>query len=253
MGKVISIANHKGGVGKTTTTASLGKALSLEGKRVLLIDLDAQGNLSTLFLEKIPEETIFGSLVTKSPLPEISISKALSLVPSSPDLIGVERAISTLFPDDRRKQVSLLRGLLGEVRKRYDYILIDCPPSLGDLTINALTASDGVIITLTAESLPTKGLSSLLDAIEKTRTLLNKTLSLSGILITRYNRRKINRLVEESLRETFGELVFRTKIRENVDVMESPLYGKDIFSYSPDSLGANDYRELAKEVITKLV
>lgn len=251
MGKIISIANHKGGVGKTTTTASLGKALSLEGKKVLLVDLDAQGNLTSLFLENVPENTIFGSLVAKAPLPVISISGNLSLVPSSPDLIGVERAISAIFPDDRGKQVSLLRGLMEKVRGEYDYILLDCPPSLGDLTINALTASDGVVITLTAESLPAKGLSSLLDAISNTRRVLNKSLKLSGILITRYNRRRINRIVEESLRENFGEIVFRTKIRENVDIMESPLYGKDIFSYSPNSNGAKDYTELAKEIINK--
>lgn len=252
MGKVIAITNNKGGVGKTTTTSSLGKALSLQGKRVLLVDLDSQGNLTSLYLSQTPEETIFGSIVTKSSLPVISITENLSLVSSSPDLIGVERALNSLYPDDRGKQVSVLRRLLEKTRKDYDYILLDCPPSLGDLTINALVASDGVIIVLTAESLPVKGLSSLLDAISQTRKVLNKTLELSGILITRYNRRKINRLVEESLRSNFGEIVFKTKIRENVDVMESPLYGKDIFDYSPESLGAKDYTELAKEVITKL-
>lgn len=251
MEQVISITNNKGGVGKTTTTASLGKALSLLGKKVLLVDLDSQGNLTSLYLPKTPEETIFGSLVTGNPLPEISISENLSLVPSSPDLIGIERALSAVYPDDRRGQVSVLRRLLESRRKVYDYILLDCPPSLGDLTINALVASDGVYIVLTAESLPVKGLSSLIDAISNTRKVFNKTLELSGILITRYNRRKINRLVEETLRTNFGEIVFRTKIRENVDVMESPLYGKDIFDYSPDSIGAGDYMELAKEVISK--
>ena len=251
MGQVFAVTNNKGGVGKTTTTASLGKALSLLGKKVLLVDLDSQGNLTSLYLPKTPEETIFGSLVTGNPLPEISISENLSLVPSSPDLIGIERALSAVYPDDRRGQVSVLRRLLESRRKVYDYILLDCPPSLGDLTINALVASDGVYIVLTAESLPVKGLSSLIDAISNTRKVFNKTLELSGIIITRYNRRKINRLVEETLRTNFGEIVFRTKIRENVDVMESPLYGKDIFDYSPDSIGAGDYMELAKEVISK--
>ena len=148
---------------------------------------------------------------------------------------------------DREYRLSkLLQGL------DYEYILLDCPPSLGLLTINALTASTKVIIPLTPEALPAKGLGTLLDIIERTKETLNPGLSLGGILITRYNRRKINRLVEETLRETFGDSVFRTKIRENVDISESPLQNKDIYSYSPDSIGAKDYESLAVEIVSKL-
>ena len=143
----------------------------------------------------------------------------------------------------------VLRKLLSPLE--YDYILLDCPPSLGLLTINALTASGEVFVPLTPEALPAKGLGTLLEIIDRTKEGLNPDLRLSGILITRYQRRKINRIVEESLRETFGDLVFKTKIRENVDISESPLQGTDIFSYSPRSIGAEDYRSLALEVDSK--
>ena len=130
----------------------------------------------------------------------------------------------------------------------FDYILLDCPPSLGLLTINALTASSEVFVPLTPEALPAKGLGTLLDIIRRTREGLNPGLRLGGIIITRYQRRKINRIVEESLRESFGDLVFKTRIRENVDISEAPLQGSDILSYSPRSIGAEDYRSLAREV-----
>lgn len=253
MGKVITIANHKGGVGKTTTTASLGVALTMKGKRVLLIDLDAQCNLTSLFVGKDSktERTIFEALVGGSVLPIIHITDntKLDIVPASLDLVGIEKAL-TLLVADNVKELTLLRSLIEPIRDSYDYVLIDCPPSLGILTKNALIASNGVLITLTAESLPTMGMQSLLDGIDHVRKGLNKRLRLYGILVTRYNRRKLNRLVEESLRESFGELVFKTRIRENVDLMEAPLYRQDIYTYSPDSLGAVDYKSLTEEILT---
>ena len=253
MGKIISIANHKGGVGKTTTSSSLGVALSMKGKRVLLIDLDSQGNLSSLFVHHEPERTIFEAIKEGKSLPVVQVSDSLDIVPSSKDLVVIEKILTLQYGGSgNAKEYTILRSLLASLRDSYDYILIDCPPSMGDLTINALSASDGVIITMTPESFPTKGLDDLLDAIRRTKTSLNKSLVLSGILITRYNRRKINRIVEESLRRTFGDIVFTTKIRENVDITESPLYCKDIFSYSPNSIGAKDYLELATEVLRKI-
>lgn len=252
MGKVITIANHKGGVGKTTTTASLGVSLTMKGKRVLLVDLDAQCNLTSLFTPQGAkyERTIFEALVGNSVLPIIHITDntKLDLVPSSLDLVGIEKAL-TLLVGDNVKELTLLRTLLEPIRGDYDYILIDCPPSLGILTKNALIASNGVVITLTAESLPTMGMQSLMDGIDHVRRGLNKELRLYGILLTRYNRRKLNRLVEESLRENYGDYVFKTRIRENVDLMEAPLYRKNIFAYSPDSLGAEDYTALTDEIL----
>ena len=245
MRQIISIVNHKGGVGKTTSVSSLGVALSRMGKRVLLVDLDAQGNLTDTLTKTPGDRSIYDSLRTLETLPVVNIREGLDLCPSSIDLVSMDLELAD--KGEREYRLSkLLRGL------DYEYILLDCPPSLGLLTINALTASTKVIIPLTPEALPAKGLGTLLDIIERTKETLNPGLSLGGILITRYNRRKINRLVEETLRETFGDSVFRTKIRENVDISESPLQNKDIYSYSPDSIGAKDYESLAVEIVSKL-
>ena len=245
MRQIISIVNHKGGVGKTTSVSSLGVALSRLGKRVLLVDLDAQGNLTDTLTKTPGDRSIYDSLRTLETLPVVNIREGLDLCPSSIDLVSMDLELA----DKREREYRLSRILRG---LDYEYILLDCPPSLGLLTINALTASTKVIIPLTPEALPAKGLGTLLDIIERTKETLNPGLSLGGILITRYNRRKINRLVEETLRETFGDSVFKTKIRENVDISESPLQGMDIYSYSPNSIGAKDYESLALEVVSKL-
>ena len=244
MRQTISIVNHKGGVGKTTSVSSLGVALARMGKRVLLVDLDAQGNLTDTLTQTPGDRSIYDSLRTLETLPVVNIREGLDLCPSSIDLVSMDLELA----DKREREYRLSRILRG---LDYEYILLDCPPSLGLLTINALTASTKVIIPLTPEALPAKGLGTLLDIIERTKETLNPGLSLGGILITRYNRRKINRLVEETLRETFGDSVFKTKIRENVDISESPLQCKDIYSYSPDSIGAKDYESLALEVVAK--
>ena len=244
MRQTISIVNHKGGVGKTTSVSSLGVALARMGKRVLLVDLDAQGNLTDTLTQTPGDRSIYDSLRTLETLPVVNIREGLDLCPSSIDLVSMDLELA----DKREREFRLSQLLQG---LDYEYILLDCPPSLGLLTINALTASTKVIIPLTPEALPAKGLGTLLDIIERTKETLNPGLSLGGILITRYNRRKINRLVEETLRETFGDSVFKTKIRENVDISESPLQCKDIYSYSPDSIGAKDYESLALEVVAK--
>lgn len=245
MRQIISIVNHKGGVGKTTSVSSLGVALARMGKRVLLVDLDAQGNLTDTLTQTPGDRSIYDSLRTLETLPVVKIREGLDLCPSSIDLVSMDLELA----DKREREYRLSQLLQG---LDYEYILLDCPPSLGLLTINALTASTKVIIPLTPEALPAKGLGTLLDIIERTKETLNPGLSLGGILITRYNRRKINRLVEETLRETFGDSVFKTKIRENVDISESPLQGMDIYSYSPNSIGAKDYESLALEVVSKL-
>ena len=245
MRQIISIVNHKGGVGKTTSVSSLGVALARMGKRVLLVDLDAQGNLTDTLTQTPGVRSIYDSLRTLETIPVVNIREGLDLCPSSIDLVSMDLELA----DKREREYRLSQLLQG---LDYEYILLDCPPSLGLLTINALTASTKVIIPLTPEALPAKGLGTLLDIIERTKETLNPGLSLGGILITRYNRRKINRLVEETLRETFGDSVFKTKIRENVDISESPLQGMDIYSYSPNSIGAKDYESLALEVVSKL-
>ena len=244
MTRIISIVNHKGGVGKTTSVASLGVALSDLGRRVLLVDLDPQRNLTDSLSVPSPGRTIYEALREGRDLPQTEIRERLWVCPSSLDLVSMDLELSGV-----RRREYRLRDLLSPLD--YDYILLDCPPSLGLLTINALTASGEVFVPLTPEALPAKGLGTLLDIIRRTREGLNPDLHLGGIIITRYQRRKINRVVEESLRENFGDLVFQTKIRENVDIAESPLQGKDIFSYSPRSIGATDYRDLALEIDKK--
>ena len=245
MKRIISVANHKGGVGKTTSVSSLGVALSRLGKRVLLVDIDPQRNLTDILSPGYSGKTIYTSLRDLSSLPIVRVGENLDLCPSSIDLVSMDLELRDVSEREYRLR-RLLSGL------DYDYILIDCSPTLGLLTLNALSASTEVFIPLTPEALPAKGLGTLLDIIDRTKEAFNPDLRLGGIIITRYQRRKINRIVEESLRENFGELVFQTKIRENVDLSESPLSGKDIFSYSPDSNGSKDYLSLAKEILSKL-
>lgn len=244
MKRIISIVNHKGGVGKTTTVASLGVALSQLGRRVLLVDLDPQGNLTDSLSVSSTGRTLYEALRDGKRLPLAEVRPGLSVCPSSIDLVSMDLELSGVPRREYR-----LQDLLSPLD--FDYILLDCPPSLGLLTANALTASTEVFVPLTPEALPAKGLGTLLDVIQRTKEGLNPSLRLGGIIITRYQRRKINRLVEESLRENFGDLVFKTKIRENVDISEAPLQGEDIFSYSPKSIGAEDYRSLALEIDSK--
>ena len=228
--RIISVANHKGGVGKTTTSVSLGVCLSELGRRVLLVDLDPQGNLSQTLSVPQTGRTIYEALREGRDLPQMKVRERLWVCPSSLDLVSMDLELSGVEGREYR-----LRELLSPLD--FDYILLDCPPSLGLLTIP-----------LTPEALPAKGLGTLLDIVRRVEEGLNPDLHLGGILITRYNRRKINRIVEEYLRESFGSLVFQTKIRENVDISEAPLQGTDILSYSPKSPGSQDYRSLALEV-----
>ena len=224
MKRIISIVNHKGGVGKTTTVASLGVALSQLGRRVLLVDLDPQGNLTDSLSVSSTGRTLYEALRDGKRLPLAEVRPGLSVCPSSIDLVSMDLELSGVPRREYR-----LQDLLSPLD--FDYILLDCPPSLGLLTANALTASTEVFVPLTPEALPAKGLGTLLDVIQRTKEGLNPS-----------------RLVEESLRENFGDLVFKTKIRENVDISEAPLQGEDIFSYSPKSIGAEDYRSLALEI-----
>lgn len=246
--KTIAIVNHKGGVGKTTTVASVGSALAELGKRVLLVDLDAQSNLTTSLLQDEPERTIYDAFSEGAGLPIVPLGggKKWSLVPSSLDLAGTELEIASKI--DREY---ILKDLLEPVEADYDYILLDCPPSLGLLTINALVASSEVVIPLTAEALPSRGLQKILDMVERAKKRLNPSLRLSGILITRYEGSKLSQYVEDALRKNYGELVYETRIRKNVRIAEAPLSGKDILAYAPDSNGAEDYRRLAREIAEK--
>lgn len=249
---ILTISNHKGGVGKTTSAVNIGAALVKMGKRVLLIDLDPQANLSQSLgiTEGVwPEPTIYGALRGKHPLtpiPALNV-EGLELVPSTLDLSGAEVELS-----NETGREYILRELLQPLKSKYDYIIIDSPPSLGLLTINALTASDEVIIPLQAQFLATQGLSKLMEVVEKIRQRLNKRLKVGGVFITQYDGRKVlNRDVEDTIREHFKTSVFKTKVRDNVALAEAPVKGLDIFSYSPKSRGAEDYMDLAREIVKR--
>lgn len=247
MGKVLAFSNHKGGVGKTTSTVNIGAGLSYLDKKVLLLDLDPQSNLSQSFGIENPEKSIYNALKGECGLEPINLKTNLDLIPASLDLSGVEIELSS---EPGREY--LLRELLDEIRDNYEYIIVDCPPSLGLLTVNALVAADEVYIPLQSEYLAIKGLTKINEVITKIQKRLNKSLVLGGVFITQYDHRKIlNRDVAQTIRSFFGDKVFETKIRDNVSLAEAPTKGVDIFRYDPKCFGAADYLNLCLEIIEK--
>ncbi|HQO84074.1 MAG TPA: ParA family protein [Synergistales bacterium] len=247
MGKIISISNHKGGVGKTTSTVNIGAGLSQgkSGKTILLVDLDPQANLSQSLDVFQPDYTVYGALRGEYPLKPIEITPKLHLVASTLDLSGAEVELSS---EPGREYI--LRDLLEPLRGKYDYILIDCPPSLGLLTVNALSASDEIYIPLQTQYLALQGITKLMEVVEKIRARLNKKLELGGVILTQFDSRKIlDRDVASSISNHFKDKVFKTRIRDNVSLAEAPTQGKDIFRYSPKSMGAEDYASLCQEIL----
>ena len=248
MTQIIAICNHKGGIGKTATSCSLAAALQQKGKQVLVIDLDGQANLTeSLGLSIEEEETICGAMCGKHPLPLIELSNGITIVPSCLDLSAAE---SELISEPGRELI--LKGLITKALaiKPFDYVLIDCPPSLGLLTLNALTAADYVIIPVQAQFLAMRGMAKIMNIISIVKERLNPTLQIGGIVITQYNSRKtLNKSVAELIRDSFCDKVFKTIIRDNVALAECPIHGQTIFEYSPKSNGANDYMSLAEEVL----
>lgn len=247
MAKVIAVANHKGGVGKTTSVACIGAGLARHGKRTILIDLDAQQNLTfTLMGDKETESSVYDSLTKGTPLPVVEIRENLDLVPSSLELARAETDLSSKLMREAQ-----LKNRIEDIAGDYDYILLDCPPSLGIVTTNALVAATELYIPLTAEALPLKGLTMLDEVVEEIRQAINPRLELGGVFITRYNNRKLNKDVVDAISSRYGSKVFSTKIRENIALAEMPVTGMSIYDYDPTSNGAKDYEALTGEIISR--
>jgi chromosome partitioning protein len=247
LGRVIAFANQKGGVAKTTTTLNLGVALKEKGHAVLLVDLDPQGNL-TMSQGWNPDEierSMFDVLVHKLPIEEIVREAEVEAAVSSIDLAGAELALSSMIGRERA-----LEKALASVKPKYDYILIDTPPSLGLLTINALVASNGVIVPVQCEYLSLRGLVQLENTLSMIRENLNPEVAIQGILPTMYDKRLLHsKEAVDILKENFGDLVFNTKIRKTIRYAEAPVKGQSVLGYEPHGDAAELYRELAKEVL----
>jgi chromosome partitioning protein len=250
MGRVYALANQKGGVGKTTTAVSLAAALAQHGKRVLLVDLDPQANAtSSLGIDKnVLARSIYDLLIggeQAETLVMLSGYMGLDLIPSTPGLAGAEVEMVELAAREQR----LRQGLVG-IRERYDYVLIDTPPSLGLLTLNALTAADGVIIPVQCEYLPLEGLTQLLRTIELVRQRLNSDLVVRGLLLTMYDTRtNLSRQVVQDVRSHFPATVFQAIIPRSIKLSEAPSYGEPIMLYAPDSYGSQAYNAFCEELL----
>jgi chromosome partitioning protein len=249
MGRVIAVANQKGGVGKTTTAVNLAAALALDGHSVLLLDLDPQGSATTGLgvHARDVESTVYEALLAQRPAREMTTRtpvENLDLVPATRDLVGAEIELVNLTGREHR-----LHEALASVRGSYDFILIDCPPSLSLLTVNALRAADSVLIPLQCEYYALEGLTALLDTIGRVRDSLNPGLALEGLVLTMYDsRNSLARQVQNEVRTHFRDQVFRAVVPRNVRVSESPSHGVPVVLYDPSSRGAAAYRALAREI-----
>ncbi len=250
MGKVIALANQKGGVGKTTTAINLGASLSILDKKVLLIDADPQANATsgTGFDIKKVKTSIYECLIDEIDPNRIILNseiKGFDIIPSHIDLVGAE--IEMLNMPEREY---MLKGVVEKVRDKYDYILIDCSPSLGLITVNALTASDSVIIPVQCEYFALEGLGKLLNTINIIQKGLNKELEIEGFLLTMYDARlRLSNQVVEEVQKHFQQMVFDTIVQRNIRLSEAPSFGKPAILYDADSKGAVNYLNLAREVL----
>lgn len=248
MGIVVSLLNHKGGVGKTTSAINIGAGLVELGKKILLIDLDPQANLTISLGIPRQKYTIYEALRGEGELVPYTHKPNLDIITSSLDLSGAEME---LINEAGREYI--LRELIGQVEADYDFVIIDCPPSLGLLTLNALTSSRFVLIPLQTEFLAVQGLAKIKQVIDKVRMRLNKQVEMAGVIATMYDsRRVLNRDVVDIIHKYFGDKVFGTYIRDNIALAEAPAQRKDIFDYNPKSTGAQDYLDLCREFLSRV-
>ncbi len=250
MAHIISLVNHKGGVGKTTSTQNIGKAFSLLGKKVLLVDNDPQANLTTACGIEHPDElenTIYSAMIDGIPIEPVAISEALSLIPAQLSYAKAEQVLQSSPSGYFR-----LKKILEPIQSSYDYILIDCPPSLGILTGNALTCCDFVIIVAQSSFLSIKGLQTIIDVVEEVKESINEKIKIAGFAITQTNRTVVRREMSEILKEAYPNLIFESVVRQSVSIEEATTQQMDIFSYDPESAGANDYKTLAREILSRM-
>lgn len=250
--KILAIINQKGGVGKSTTAVNLAAALGSEGKEVLLVDLDPQGNATSGYGidKRALDACIYNVLLSETPVEDVILScvaQGVDVLPSTINLAGAEVELVNEMARENR-----LKNALGSLRGRYDYILIDCPPSLGLLTINALVAADKLLIPIQCEFYALEGVTKLLDSMKRVKSILNPSLDIFGIVMTMYDSRTnlANQVVNE-VRSFFGDKVFDALIPRTVKLSEAPSYGQSIIEYAPENKGAVAYMDLAKEVIDR--